>query len=322
MTTSYDVDVIILSWNRIEDTIDAIKSALGQEGVRVGTFVVDQGSEPEGLARLQAFCDEHPSVHLEALGRNLGVPGGRNYATRMGSAPLIVGLDNDAEFKDPQTLARVVQIFNTHPDLGAIGFRILVHSTGEDDLSSWGYPKHLWEDRDKPFDSANFIGAGHAYRRSVFEEVEGYDDSLFFCWEELDLGHRIINAGHAIRYEPSAVITHKVSPEARVRWKGGRFYYTVRNRLFLEYKSGMPFGEYVQMTGGLMIRGLRNGLVWDSLRGLFDAGRMCLGYRPTDKTRALNKLTPEAREFINTFYRRGEYGFWERFRRALSHKMG
>jgi GT2 family glycosyltransferase len=45
--TSYDVDVIILSWNRPDDVLDAIASALGQTGVSRRVLIVDQGSEPQ-----------------------------------------------------------------------------------------------------------------------------------------------------------------------------------------------------------------------------------------------------------------------------------
>jgi hypothetical protein len=31
-----------------------------------------------------------------------------------------------------------------------------------------------------------FVGAGHAIQRVAWEQASGYDDSLFFCWEEYD----------------------------------------------------------------------------------------------------------------------------------------
>ncbi|MEM1138563.1 MAG: glycosyltransferase [Pseudomonadota bacterium] len=322
MTPETEIDVVILSWNRIEETIEAIDSVLAQEGVAAQCHVVDQGSDAEKLDVLRAYCERHPTVHLEELGRNVGVPAGRNIATRLGTAPLVVGLDNDAEFDGPGMLAEVVRLFAGDPNLGAIGFRILVHSTGEDDFSSFGYPSHLWEGRDRPFRSANFIGAGHAYRRDTFEAAQGYDESLFFCWEELDFGHRIINTGYTIRYEPQVVIRHKVSPEARVRWDGGRYYYTVRNRIFIEHKAGMPAGQMVQMVGGMGLRALRNGLVWDTLRGIFDAGKMAIGHRPDKERRAVERLKPDVRAFLDDFYRRGEYTTMERFRRAIGTRFG
>ena len=100
MTKSYDVDVIILSWNRAEDTIEAIKSALNQEGVARQVIIVDQGSNEETLDALEGFLLDKQDIVFRKMGRNLGVPGGRNVATGLGKAPYIVALDNDAEFGD------------------------------------------------------------------------------------------------------------------------------------------------------------------------------------------------------------------------------
>ncbi|MEL6280811.1 MAG: glycosyltransferase family 2 protein, partial [Pseudomonadota bacterium] len=58
------VDVIILSWDRIDDTICAIESALGQTGVDIKVQVVDQGTAASELARLKAFCAADPRVEL------------------------------------------------------------------------------------------------------------------------------------------------------------------------------------------------------------------------------------------------------------------
>ena len=44
---AYDADIIILSLNRLAETIEAIQSALAQRGVAFHVTVLDQGSAPE-----------------------------------------------------------------------------------------------------------------------------------------------------------------------------------------------------------------------------------------------------------------------------------
>jgi GT2 family glycosyltransferase len=95
------------------------------------------------------------------------------------------GLDNDAAFDTHATLAAAVAALDRDPGLGAIGFRILVDATGTDDLLSWGYPRSLLARAGEVFDAAPFVGAGHAIRRAAWEAAGGYDEALFFCWEEL-----------------------------------------------------------------------------------------------------------------------------------------
>jgi GT2 family glycosyltransferase len=271
------VDVIILSWNRPDDTIAAIASAAEQLGVRQRILIVDQGSEPANLRRLEAWLADVPMATLQKLGRNSGVAGGRNLASAMGSAPIIVALDSDAEFAGRHALATAVAHLDAHPELCAIGFRIDNYSPGENDATSWDYPP----DRrpDTGFPATRFIGAGHALRREVFAAVGGYDDRLFFCGEELDLSYRMLNAGYRIAYVPEVRIRHKVSPEHRVMWGKGRYYYTVRNSLYSAYKFGTPLPRLAVGAAAFVLRGWRNGISLAALRGVGDAVGMCRAWR-------------------------------------------
>src|SRR5262249_10478461 len=153
--------------------------------VRLAVHIVDQGSSRENLAKLKAHIAGRPQVHLVELPNNTGVPAGRNIASRAGSAPTIVALDNDAEFGTTDVLLRAADLLKQEQDLAAIGFRIVDFDTGEDDPSSWGYPALDWERRALEFPATNVVGAGHAIRRQAFEEAGGYDDRLFFVGEEL-----------------------------------------------------------------------------------------------------------------------------------------
>jgi len=271
------VDVIILSWNRPDDTIAAIASAAEQEGVRQRILIVDQGSEAANLRRLEAYLAGVPNATLHKLGRNSGVAGGRNIASAMGSAPTIVALDSDAVFADRHALATAVAHLEAHPELCAIGFRIDNYFTGENDATSWDYPPECRPDTG--FAATRFIGAGHALRRQVFEAVGAYDDRLFFCGEELDLSYRMLNAGYRIAYVPAVGIRHKVSPEHRVMWGKGRYYYTVRNSLYSAYKFGTPLPRLLVGAAAFAVRGWRNGIGEAALRGVVDAVGMCRDYR-------------------------------------------
>ncbi|HJV94371.1 MAG TPA: glycosyltransferase [Azonexus sp.] len=272
-----EVDVIILSWNRPEDTIAAIASAAEQEGVHQRILIVDQGSEADNLSRLEAYLADVPNATLQKLGRNSGVAGGRNLASAMGSAPYIVALDSDAVFADRHALATAVAHLDAHPELCAIGFRIDNYFTGENDATSWDYPPECRPDTGFP--ATRFIGAGHALRRQVFEAVGGYDDRLFFCGEELDLSYRMLNAGYRIAYVPAVGIRHKVSPEHRVMWGKGRYYYTVRNSLYSAFKFGTPLPRLLVGAAAFALRGWRNGIGLAALRGVGDAVGMCRAYK-------------------------------------------
>lgn len=229
----YDADVVILALDRPDETVAAIRSALGQTGVSRHLFVVDQGSRPEHLARLAQEIAGRPDATLMQLGSNQGVAGGRNRASGLGHGRAIIAIDNDAEFARDDTLARAVRALDEDATLAAIGFRVQVYATSADDLSSWGYPRPMLPRAADTFDAATYVGAGHAIRRAAWEDAGGYDEALFFCWEELDFCLRAIDRGWRIRYRGDIAVRHKVSPERREAWSGTRWFYFVRNRYML-----------------------------------------------------------------------------------------
>jgi GT2 family glycosyltransferase len=273
----YDADVVILALDRVAETEQAIESALALRGV-AHHVVVDQGSRPETLARLARAVSGRDAT-LVTLGGNVGVAAGCNRGAALGRGRVIVGLDNDAAFDTPDTLAAAVAAFDRDAALGAIGFRILVDETGTDDLLSWGYPKSLLARAGDAFEATTFVGAGHAIRRAAWEAAGGYDEALFFCWEELDLCLGLIARGWTVRYRGDIVVRHKVSPERRLDWSGGRWFHFVRNRLYLARKHGAPWPRLLARGLGYVVKGTRNGLAGDSLRALAAAARMSAGLR-------------------------------------------
>jgi GT2 family glycosyltransferase len=191
-----EADIIILSWNRVDETIAAVASAAEQVDVEKRILIVDQGSKPENIAALEEYLKQVPCAELRKLEHNVGVAAGRNHASAMGCSRYIIALDSDAVFADKHTVARAVAHMNANPNLCAIGFRILNYFTRDNDPSSWDYPSE--RSPHQLFPSTRFVGAGHAIRRTTFEAVGGYDDRLFFCLEETDLCYRMLNTGMRI----------------------------------------------------------------------------------------------------------------------------
>ncbi|MDE2516472.1 MAG: glycosyltransferase family 2 protein [Rhodospirillales bacterium] len=256
---AYDADVIILSLGRVAETERAIASALAQRGVALHVTVLDQGSDPAALARLARAVAGQARVSLYGADENLGVAGGRNRASALGHGRVIFGLDNDARFAAPDTLARAVAALDGAPELAAIGLRILAEATGGDDLHSWGYPRALLARAGEVFESVTFVGAGHAIRRAAFAALGGYDEALFFCWEEYDFSLRAIAAGWTIRYRGDIAVRHRLSQEGRVAWSGRRWFYFTRNRLYIARKWRQSWLALAPRIALYLLRGLIQG---------------------------------------------------------------
>jgi GT2 family glycosyltransferase len=254
-------------------------------------IVVDQGSRPAALADLAAAVQGRNDATLVAVDRNYGVAGGRNIGSALGCGRIIAGLDNDAEFASPDILGRLARGFDADPELAAIGCRIVVDATGEDDLTSWGYPPALLARSQATFEAATFVGAGHAIRRAAWKDVGGYDARLFFCWEEYDFCLRAIARYWRVRYCGDIVVRHKVSPERRVAWSGDRWFHFVRNRIFIGRKTGQSWLGLTPRIAGYCVKAARNGCLRETPRALWAAFRMAKGVRP-------NPLHEAARDYL------------------------
>ena len=307
------LDVVILSWNRRDLILETIANVQQQRDVQATIWVIDQGSDAETLQALRPL-HQAGAIRLLEMGRNLGVAGGRNVGNTQGDAPIIVSLDNDAVFADEGALREVVRIFREDKRLGAFGFRLKNYYTGEDDGLNWAYPRRMFERRAERFLTTRFAGGAHAIRRAAWEQTRGYDPRLFFYWEELDLGYQLIAAGWEVAYDPRVVVWHKVAPETRLNWRDGRYYYLVRNALYVNYKYFRSRRAVLKLAVGYTLKGAYNGLFGQALRALRDAGGMMNAVRAED----FPPLDEAARRTIAEYDGARQRGnLWQRLRHEV-----
>jgi GT2 family glycosyltransferase len=288
------VDVVILSWNRIDDTVECLEGLFRQQRIIANITLVDQGSHLETLRRLRKYQSRDASVRLIEVGRNVGVAAGRNIGMRAGNAAIIMSIDNDAIFASSTALYDAVKRFQDSPAIGALGFRVETDKLGELDLGSWVYPKSLLRRQYEPFLATRFCGAGHAIRRSAYEKTAGYDERLFFYWEELDLSYQLIQNGYSISYEPSVFVRHKVSAQKRTNWQDKRFYYLVRNALYLDWKYFGSRSKLAALAAGYLIKGSYNRVIKQAVAGIRDGLRMAGKLSAADRV----ILSPTAMAYI------------------------
>jgi GT2 family glycosyltransferase len=290
-------DIIILDWNRPDFTIAAIRSALEQSSIRRTVWVVDQGSTRENRGKLAAFCEGRRDVHVHWLGRNVGVAEGRNIASRLGSAPYIIGLDNDALFTDSECVARAVARLEAQPQLGGLAFRIIDADTGSEE-PYWDYPaahlhtEHPW------FEVTRFLGGGHALRRAAFERAGGYDAELFFGGEERDIAWRMLNLGYRMRLYRDLSVVHNSVTDSKLRWSDSRYYFLVRNSLYINHKFGAGPVGFLRGAASFGLRGLRNGLCKATLRGIGEGLALSVGFSLSRQDHSRYELSPDVQRYI------------------------
>ena len=93
----YLVSVIIPTYNRVNETIRAIKSALAQTYKNIEVIVVDDGSTVS-IKPIKELAKKNKKIRLIELGKNLGASTARNTGIKEAKGEYVAFLDSDDEF--------------------------------------------------------------------------------------------------------------------------------------------------------------------------------------------------------------------------------
>jgi GT2 family glycosyltransferase len=175
-----------------------------------------------------------------------------NLGARQATGEILVFLNDDVEPLDPEWLDALLAHAN-RPEVGAVGARLLYGSgaiqhagmvigimegSGHLHRHTFGSPYWNW----LPFtrNVSAVTGACLAMRKSVFEELGGFDESFPVNYNDVDLCLRARQAGYDVIVEPAAVLRHD---ECQSRQAGVRFEerYAFEQRWAAWLERGDPF---------------------------------------------------------------------------------
>jgi GT2 family glycosyltransferase len=250
--------VVLTMGRRPEDLRRALDSLLGQRGVELDVVVVGNEWEPVGLPE---------GVRGVGSPANLGIPAGRNLGVPHTSGELLLFLDDDASLAAPDALAAVARRFEADPRLGLLQLRVAPRDGGAS-ARDW-VPRLRVGDRSRSSDVTVVWEGAVAMRRAVFEAVGGWPGDFEFVHEGVDLGWRVMDAGHRVAYAGDVVALH---PSPTGTPHGYSFYYGARNRVWLARRH-LPLPLAVLYVTGFVLRTLPR------LRSAQDAREALRGYR-------------------------------------------
>jgi GT2 family glycosyltransferase len=214
-----EIAVVVVNWNGAHLLRTCLGSLQRQTFADFETIMVDNGSSDESVALV---AREFPEVRVLALDANLGLAGGTNAGIAITDAPIIVTLNNDTEV-DPRWLAELHAALASHPEAGSAASKLMlfdrrdvIHSAG-DFYRLDGVPgnRGVWQNDDGTYSETEMIfgacAGAAAYRRSMLDDVGGFDDTFFMYCEDVDLAFRSQLMGYRCVFVPSAVVYHMLS---------------------------------------------------------------------------------------------------------------
>ncbi len=209
-----DVDIVIATYNRAAVLRETLHNVFTYcTGFKI-IYVIDNASTDNTQKVLSQFESEQLVVIKNET--NIGAAMGKNVGLRRSESDIVVVIDDDAVFNSNDPIAKVKQVFFENYDLGIIQFKITNFQTKK--VLKYEFPgQNIESQQNEEFDIGYFIGAGHAIRKSVLNEVGYYPEEFgLYAHEEVDLSYRVINHGYIMKYFPSVEVLHKKDPGGRM----------------------------------------------------------------------------------------------------------
>jgi GT2 family glycosyltransferase len=233
--------VIIVTYNGRHYLDDCLRSV--HDELRSGdeVIVVDNGS---GDGSAGFVSDHYPQARLLRNAENRGFAAACNQGAAMASGEVLVFLNQDTQVT-PEWLRALAEGLGGGHTVGLTTSKALVMSQPER-IQACGQDVHYaglvfargFGEPAGSLDAAEVVGAvagcSFAMRREVWQELGGFDETLYMYYEETDLSWRARMRGYRSAYVPDSVVYHDHRPSTA---SASRLYHSARNRRIVLLKN-------------------------------------------------------------------------------------
>ena len=248
------VSIIILNYNRNQDTIDCLKSLKNQTYKNFEILLVDNGSEYNSFLELKRDLKqfkEDLEIDLIRIKVNIYFTGGNNRALKIVNGEYICLLNNDT-IVSPDFIEKMVDFLEKNSDAGMISPKIKVYKNKNYLWYAGAYinlrkanvsgVRGSWE-----FDPQNqkyneviltdyAAGTALFLKKEVIDKIGLLDEIFFMYFEETDWNLRAKKKGYKIYYVPTTTIYHNVSPNINKKAFLLKQFFFKRNSQILVWK--------------------------------------------------------------------------------------
>jgi GT2 family glycosyltransferase len=256
------VSVIVLSFNRKEETLRCLEAVTKQTYTHIELVVLDNGST-DGSA--EAVALQYPQARLFRMPKNYGDWQGRDIAAMNCRGAYLMFLDNDAK-PELDTIQRLVERIEIEPELAVIEAKVIDPNTGTPE--GVGDTPAL---ADIDHYKASFLGGASLIRSAAFRRVGGFPHYLLGGGEPF-ISYRLLDIGYRILHYSGTTIFHAKSSHERV--PPLRYFLATKQRLraLMSHYPGVlrPIVELIWKSIGYAAGAIKRGYVfrlpWDLLR--------------------------------------------------------
>ena len=188
--------VVVVTRNRPAET-DRCVSSIVRQRPQPNVILLDNASDPD-----QRPMPPPGGVRPLRCSRPLGVASARNFALEHVESPVAVLLDDDAEFQDTDAIRRILDVFDAAPRVALLALNCLATRPDGPPLEQMrlvgglrGATPRFTLGAQSAVPSAEFIGAGCAFRMEAFRTLGGFREDFVYGYEEFHLSLRLLEGG-------------------------------------------------------------------------------------------------------------------------------
>jgi GT2 family glycosyltransferase len=207
------ISIVIVQYNHPDLTKRAVETLQVHHRGELEIIVVDNGSTAAGV---RAATEKITGCTVIFNPANAGFGAANNRGARASHGELLLFLNNDTQVRT-EILPRIESYFEGTPSCGAAGLQLL-NADGSVQCSTGKFPT-VWSEwrmsrRHNPYRKQETVGrdwvsgAALVVRRTVFDEIGGFDDRYFMYFEDVDLCARIRAAGYEVQYITAISVEH------------------------------------------------------------------------------------------------------------------
>lgn len=240
------------------------------QGFDYEIIVVDNHSPDNGW---KSLISEFPTVRFIGLENNLGFSKANNIGVKQAKGEYVYILNPDTEIEGDY-FGEVLDFADRQQNIGALGLRMhnlegqflpeskrsvpaLVNSFEKLFTKLSNNSKTYYRNDIREFDIAEvevMTGANLLMKKSVYEEVGGFDERYFMYGEDIDLCYTILNNGYKnFYYGKYSILHHKGESTVKDRVYLERFFGAMEIFIDKYYKKQKPF-QYILMKAGLKFK--------------------------------------------------------------------
>lgn len=242
------VCVIVVNFGAGALLLKCLDSIAGQTTRPKRVIVIDNASSDPSFTQARAL---HPGFEFIALDKNIGFAAANNMGVKMANDCDWIALLNPDATADPRWLESLLYAAIKYPSATFFASRIL-RASAPDRIDSAGDVYHVsgkaWSRGHNEKAEGVYMnnaevfgpsGAGAMYRRDIFIEAGGFDESFFCYMEDVDLAFRLRLMGHSCLYVANAVALHEGSVSSG-KLSGFYVYHGARNMVWVFLKNMPP----------------------------------------------------------------------------------